>query len=284
MRVVYFWRDMLANAGIDPAHAFTTHERFTQTLEQLRAAGIPTPWVVETARNNNPVQYAASWMWGQGGEYLSSDGKQVAFTSEQAVTGLHQYFDLLRYYPTHEGLFSEDQACRAFAERKAAVTISGTWLLQKVANTTGRNQDTLSDYIGASLPPGPSFVGGTNLGMMSHLPARLERSILNLCLYLGGEAGQNELATVLNVLPVRRSALARPYYAQDPIRSVFVRALEDGRALPNVARWGLIEERLVDCFMAITSEVFKRGADQTGEIVRQKLKATGNRLNLILMQ
>lgn len=281
VRVIYFWRDMLEAAGVNPQCAFDTHPHMMNTLEQLREAGYEAPWVVETSRNNNPLEYAASWLWKNGGNFVSQDGRRAAFTAEPALNGLIEYFSLLRYYPTDAGILTEAQANTWFAERKAAVTMSGPWLLNHLSNY--QSQDML-DIIGIALPPGPSFVGGTHLAIMAHISPKIERQAMELCLFLGSESTQRELVPLMNVLPVRKSILQQPFYTQNPHLSVIVQALNHGKLMPNVPRWTIIEDRLMDAVAVISQDILQQESSQISQTVDKRLKTIAARLNMVLSQ
>lgn len=281
VRVIYFWRDMLEAAGVNPQFAFDTHPHMMNTLEQLREAGYETPWVVETSRNNNPLENAASWLWKNGGCFVSQDGRRAAFTAEPALNGLMEYFSLLRYYPAEAGILNEGQANTWFAERKAAVTMSGPWLLNHLSKY--QSQDML-DVVGIALPPGPSFVGGTHLAVMAHISPKVERQVMELCLFLGSENTQRELIPLMNVLPVRKSILRDPFYAQNPHLSVMVQALKHGKLMPNVPRWTIIEDRLMDAFAVISQDILQQGSSQISQTVDKRLKTVAARLNMVLSQ
>src|SRR4030042_4455959 len=55
-RIIYFRRDILAQAGVDPAQAaFDSPDHLAHTLGQLQAAGVPIPWVVPTHQSRMTV-------------------------------------------------------------------------------------------------------------------------------------------------------------------------------------------------------------------------------------
>jgi len=202
-----------------------------------------------------------------------------------------EYFSLLRYYPAEAGILNEGQANTWFAERKAAVTMSGPWLLNHLSKY--QSQDML-DVVGIALPPGPSFVGGTHLAVMAHISPKIERQVMELCLFLGSENTQRELIPLMNVLPVRKSILRDPFYAQNPHLSVMVQALKHGKLMPNVPRWTIIEanvprwtiieDRLMDAFAVISQDILQQGSSQISQTVDKRLKTVAARLNMVLSQ
>ena len=61
MRIIYYWQDMLADAGIDEDKAFQTSEQVENTLTRLQASGIRTPWALGVHQPFMTLQTAASW-------------------------------------------------------------------------------------------------------------------------------------------------------------------------------------------------------------------------------
>ncbi|HUL12252.1 MAG TPA: extracellular solute-binding protein, partial [Methylococcaceae bacterium] len=85
VRILFYRRDILKQAGIDEQVAFQTPEVLEHTLAQLRASGADIPWVVPTQHSWRTVHNAASWVWGAGGHLLSADGKQILFNQPKAL-------------------------------------------------------------------------------------------------------------------------------------------------------------------------------------------------------
>jgi multiple sugar transport system substrate-binding protein len=87
-RVLFYWRDMLEQAGIDEATAFQSFEQLEQTLARLQASGIPTPWAVVTRHTAETLYSLTSWIWGAGGDFMSEDGRRILLAEPEARAGL----------------------------------------------------------------------------------------------------------------------------------------------------------------------------------------------------
>jgi multiple sugar transport system substrate-binding protein len=98
-RVLFYWRDMLEQAGVDEATAFAGIETMEATLEKLQKNTLATPWVLPTRIPLAALQTASSWVWGAGGEFVSQDGKKTRFCEPEALLGWQHYFDLQRFMP-----------------------------------------------------------------------------------------------------------------------------------------------------------------------------------------
>ena len=97
--MIFYWRDILEQAGIDEAGAFQSVEQMDRTLACLQSHGIATPWAVTTRRTSNTLYNISSWVWGAGGDFMSADGKWMLVAEPEVRAGLAQYYRLYRYMP-----------------------------------------------------------------------------------------------------------------------------------------------------------------------------------------
>jgi ABC-type glycerol-3-phosphate transport system substrate-binding protein len=127
-RVIYYWRDMLQQAGLDPQTAFLSPEQCAETCARLQRV-VATPWVDMTDPNRHDILYhAASWIWAKGGDFLSLDGKRVLVGEPAARAGLRSYFGLHRFMPRTGQPLDNMHAIDLFFDRQAAALMSGPWL------------------------------------------------------------------------------------------------------------------------------------------------------------
>lgn len=80
-QVVYYRKDLLADAGVDPKEMYSSWEKVYETSKQLQEKGV--------------AQYGHLFMWNQenlidlalsaGGKILSEDGKEVLINSPEWV-------------------------------------------------------------------------------------------------------------------------------------------------------------------------------------------------------
>ncbi len=96
-RLLYYRRDLLEKAGIDPVTAFQSHAALVNTLQRLSQAGIEMPWASPTHKTRMSLHNVATWIWGAGGDFVSPDGKRTLFNSPEALKGFEQYFELGRF-------------------------------------------------------------------------------------------------------------------------------------------------------------------------------------------
>lgn len=271
VRIIYYWRDMLAGAGIDEDKAFQTPEQVENTLVRLQASGIRTPWAVGVHQPFMTLQTAASWVWGLGGDLFSDDGRHILFDQPKACEGFRAYFELCRYMP--EGIRRLDVA-NLFVERRIAAMIGAIgWLTQM------RNLPSYTD-IGLALPPGPAYVGGSNLVIWQHSDRQQEA--VELVSFLTSEQMQLDYCQRASHLPVRLDALNGPPFSTDPRLQVLTKAVKTGRTYPTFPKFGLVESKLSDVFINLWNIILDYPAQSLDDLITPYIQALGRRLAVTL--
>jgi multiple sugar transport system substrate-binding protein len=107
--------------------------------------------------------------------------------------------------------------------------------------------DTL-DQLGVALPPGPAYVGGSNLVIWQHAYQEVNDA-LEMVQFLTDQQTQVDYCQRIGHLPVRLDALTQPPYSTEPYYQVMVEALQSGRSYPVFPKWETVEEKLNDAFM-----------------------------------
>ena len=139
---------LLESAGIDEATAFQGADRLHETLHRLDECGIGVPWTAPTGLTHTTLLNVCSWVWGEGGDFITPDGKRTQFAEPPALAGISKYFELGRYIPVHVRHLNALQPDEQFlSDPQTAVTISGTWLFEFL---TGERREEIH----VALPPG----------------------------------------------------------------------------------------------------------------------------------
>ena len=63
-RAILYWKDLLAQAGVQEQSAFHSFDAMQHTFQRLQAHGIATPWVLPIGDRLQALQAACSWIWG----------------------------------------------------------------------------------------------------------------------------------------------------------------------------------------------------------------------------
>jgi multiple sugar transport system substrate-binding protein len=279
-RVIFYWRDMLEQAGIDENTAFQSFDQTEDTLARLQARGVATPWAVTTRRTPNTVYNISSWIWGADGDYLSADGRQMLIAEPEARAGMLRYFGLYRFMPQRQEAMDGIATFELFQHQNVAAIVSGPWFL-KWLRQRGVSPFTLS-RIGVSLLPGPSFVGGTNLVIWKHVAIDHEQLAVELVRYLVTSPALLDFYRHAGLLPARRDLLAQPPFGTDPHYQKIVEALEAGRPHSRITMWGLVEDRLVTALAHIWNEVRADPAQDIAALIEQQMVPLAQRLDATL--
>lgn len=278
--VLHYRKDMLKAAGIDEKTAFQSLEALAETVQALKKVGHTLPIALP---NRNLLQInlhiAASWVWQAGGDFISRDGRRVLFTEPPALAGFQSYFRLLKSIPS-EGLKTLDthgvQTC--FLRGYTPITITGPWFNPRNVPLGDLDKENW----GITRLPGPPFVGGTHLVIWKH--TRVEKAALALIRYLTGIKESSRYGDMTGILSARQGALASSRYAHDRYMQVMDASIREGRSFPNIALWGLVEDRLIAVMMNLWNTLVENPDSDLDEVVSQSLNQVARNLNITLSQ
>jgi multiple sugar transport system substrate-binding protein len=284
VRVIFYWKDLLEQAGVDASQAFLNNENMVTAFTRLQKAGI-AGWIAPTNDTQNTVYDISTWLWEAGGDFLSADGQQAIINSAEAQRGAHAYFDLLRFMPEHNAPFTDASVLENFFARRAACTVAGPWLLNSLRMEKGAEVENLLPRLGTALLPGPSFVGGTLLVSWKHSLHPAES--VELIGRLTSAEFQADYCQISGLLPVRQNLWSPEFVDGNEHLVTFYQALQKGRGLPPKALWGMIEDRLAKTIFAIWQELYAvrtpgKAVDNLDEIIAKHLNIFATRLNITL--
>jgi len=273
-RLIYYRRSWLEKAGIALDTAFSTEAQIEQTLGQLRDCGL-TPWVMDTTTQRT-LHDAASWVWDAGGDFVSEDGKRVIFDQPAARQGLKAYFGLGRYLTAETQSLGGARADVGFLQGRVAARLgdSVTYLLHRQHHS----QDA-ADW-GIALPPGPSFVGGSNLVIWKH--SHHAQSALKLIKLLTAPSAQLTFPMQIGLLPVRVEAFSVSDFVNEPMYQQAAQGLQQGRSFPAIRLWGLVEDKLVSTLIRIWEELFSTATTDIDALLDKYLTPLAQQLNRTL--
>lgn len=236
-RLIYYRRSWLAKAGITAASMFSTPEQFAHALSQLHVSGVK-PWVMSTT-TQRMLHDAASWIWSTGGDFVSADGTRAIFDQPEARRGLKAYFELGRYLTEELQRLSGSRADDVFRQGQVGGILSDslTYLLYHQAHP-----EKTADWE-VALPPGPPFVGGSNLVIWKH--SYQAQPALKLIRFLTSQSAQVTYTPRVGLLPVRLETFSLPGFVNDPLYQRAAEGLRSGRSFPAIRIWGLIEDKLI---------------------------------------
>lgn len=256
-RVLYYRKDLLEKAGIAGETAFTTTQNMETTLRRLHESGVRVPWIVQTVFPNvNTLHNLATWIWSAGGDFVDPASRKIKFTEPEALNGMRAFFSLHRYIAPEVSNMDYAQAEAMFWIGEAAVVMAGPNLI------VGQHPEmapVVRANLGAAMPPGVPFVGGSHLSVWNHTPHPQEA--LALVRYLVSPAVQRRL-DFTTLLPARTEAYYSSEVSRHPLAPVLLDGLKKGHSYPFFSMWGMLEDRLVPVLSSIWRDVLNdRGSD-----------------------
>jgi multiple sugar transport system substrate-binding protein len=217
----------------------------------------------------------ASWVWGAGGHFLSPDGRQTLISDPASLKGFCQYFELGRFLAPGSRELDDTQSDAMFWSGKAAVTISGPWLLRDLSAAP----EVLANA-GITFPPGVPFVGGSNLVIWQN--STHPKEALALVKFLTSQHVQSTYLRNVGMFPARLDVLSAPPYSTDPVYGSLSRGFQEGRSFNLIPLWGFVEDRLSGTLSVIWTEVLESPDLDLSRSVIHNLELLARRLDLIL--
>jgi multiple sugar transport system substrate-binding protein len=260
-RVIYYRRDRLAKAGVNPETAFQTPADLQDTLRRLSEAGEPYPAVVTTRRSLNTLHLISSWVWGAGGNFVTPDGKGLCFTEDKALEGMAAYYSLGKYFGPAASELTDARANEMFWNGQAALTLDGTWVY--LTQRQPLNPEVVAN-LGMGLLPGPSYVGGSNLVVWKH--TLHPEAALELVRFLTNPEVELMGCRATGLLPARKDLLQSSEVTSQFSKQVAT-ALESGRSWPNLPFGGLLEDKLTNALGMIWDEVLASPTPDKADII-----------------
>jgi multiple sugar transport system substrate-binding protein len=274
VRMIFYRRDLFEQAKIDPATAFEHIDVFDQTIAILKAHGQEYPLMLATSPSHNNIHYMASWIWDSGGEFMTADGKRVAFDDPKALRGMRHYFRLGKYIPAIHYRMSDQEVDQLFLSGRTSVVFSGSWIIGNPALDP-------SVHATLSLAPmsGASFVGGTHLVIWKH--SQKKDAALALANFLVKHSGKYGIFPTFG-LPAYLPEWGASQFIEEPYFDVLRQALKNGRSFPNSELWGLVEKRFTDAIPLIWEKVLNSDKQDIDEILAETIIPLAKNLNISL--
>ena len=281
--VLYYRRDLLEKAGLDPATAFITTSDMCQTFSKLSSNGV-VPWVFPSL---NPyadfVHIASSWARSNGGDFMSQDGREPIFGRAETSAGLMDFFELFPYIPLALRGLNAEACTNAFARGDAAVLIGGVEIGNDLMESPYASQE-MRENVEVTTLPGVPWVGGDHLVVWKNVRADAERedAALDLVKYLSKRETQIQLFKAENILPACTDAYEALAFPLETTRPTLEKILKTGRAHPALRLWRRIEAFLDEMLLDIGRAVLRQPTISPSSIAMQMLKEYEQKLAAVL--
>jgi multiple sugar transport system substrate-binding protein len=278
-RLIFYRRDLLAQAGVDEETAFTTPKNVLQTLESLKCIGVRSPFAAPIATNRFiNLSFIASWMWSAGADFIDSASSRVIFDQPEALSGIADYFRAFDYIAPEFRHLEPAESDLEFCRGNAAVALSGPWLYFAL-----QQQPEFAHVcanMGIALPPGQACRGGTHLVIWDHSPQ--EEAAFDFIRFLTSAQVQADLSGPVFTLPARLEAIQATPYANDPNYQMMVKAIHTGRSYGASRLWSIVEDRLSRVLIQMGPEYFETPGLDLDAFLAIRLKPLARRINITL--
>ncbi len=295
-RAIYYRKDLLEKAGVDPETAFADWDAFRATLQKLKDSGAVDgektyPFGSPGKQAFDLVHHVMPFVWDAGGAELNEEASSATIASPEAQEGVRFLADLLP-----EGLYDPTalekdgtQVENSFKGGRLAVWIGGPWVLASVQR---EDDDAWApearENIGvAPMPAGPNgdaytFVGGSNLMMMK--TSKNKEAAWELMKFLSQDGTQTAYAELLGMFPARLEPQEKAGQKDENYAS-FAKAIKDGRTYAPIPQWGQVEVAYRTRFGNILDTAAGHGkGDYSPEAVAKELEEAEKEANGLLAQ
>ena len=261
VRPLYYRRDALAEAGVNPAKVRNWDE-FRIALEKIRKANLVIedqhidPIGYPGKHDWNVIHNLAPWIWGAGGDFLDSTGTESLLATKESIKGILFYLSLVRDgFNSRKNLSKNtNQVSMDFDEGRLAFwfdVTNKTLYLDSPRFLGGSSKNVTARNYSAMLPPvAPEgktpyyFAGGSNLSVSRY--TKHKRAAMALVRYLVARPDvQLEIARVMGFMPALLSTYEYPFFKDDGKRDVFQQMVLHLRSYPAVPYWGEIETEIL---------------------------------------
>ena len=283
--VLFYRRDALASAGIEPEEAFITPEAMGETFARLSKSGM-IPWAFPTLHPyQDLVHIASSWVRANGGEFLAPNGSDPAFARPEARAGLMKFFELFPYLPPSLRGLSVEACTQAFARGETATLIGGIEIADELLSSPYTSQE-LRENLAVTTLPGIPWVGGDHLVIWKnvHTETEVERAALDLVQYLAACDTQVQYFKSANALPARLDAYEQIEFSLETSAATIQKILNVGRPHPPVRLWRRIETFLDEMLLDIGNNVLRQPTIPAAETAKQMLDEYEEKLFALLKQ
>jgi ABC-type glycerol-3-phosphate transport system substrate-binding protein len=202
------------------------------TFERLQEKDFEAPWAIGTGNRYTAFQTACTWIWGLGGEIGKED--EILIDRPEAIEALVRYFKLYRFMPQQGQNPNQHELWNLFQENKVA-TIMTNVSIRSLSRTSGTGTNT-----GATLAPGPTYVGGSSLVIWRH--SRQPEQAVELIHQLTTSNSQLQFSLLSGCMPARSKVLNDTHFTETPKLRVFLDSIVRGRTYADLPSCGLIED------------------------------------------
>jgi multiple sugar transport system substrate-binding protein len=296
-RAIYYRKDVLAKAGVDPASAFADWDAMQSTLQAIKdkvpsIGGKPIqPFGSPGKKAYDLVHHVMPFVWDAGGAELNADNTKSTINSPEAAKGVEFVAGLLQ-----KGLYDKSQLQRdgtqvenQFKGGRIAVWIGGPWTYASTTRTDDENWvPAARKNVGiAPMPSAPggdafTFVGGSDLMMFKS--AKNKDAAWEVMKFMSSDDFQTKYAELLGMFP-SRSEPQQAIASKDAGYKSWLTAIQQGRTYAAIPQWAQIENTYKARFGNILDAAGGLGGKSfSAQVVTTQLSAAAKEADALLAQ
>lgn len=268
--VMYYNKDLFKQAGLDPEKPPTTMAEVQADAEKITALGNGTyGFAFSGACGGCNIFSMGPYVWAQGGNVLSEDGKKAQFDSPEVTSTLTMYRDLWNKGAMPQLVKSDggSNAGDAFKQGKVGIFNWGDFYLTSL---TDPSAGAKFDW-GVALIPGSeagknaSFAGGDDIAIPSG--AKNPEGAWQFLKWVTDEKAQSIMADN-GIMPIRLDLADKIYTDKDPRNKVFAEALAKGHV-----PYSVVENELINDSNGVWSTLIQEAVFGSGSVKDAQAKA-----------
>jgi multiple sugar transport system substrate-binding protein len=245
-RLLIYRADFFREAGLDP-------NRPPTTWEELRAAAI-----AQTIRQGSRIvregldiptqgidaqQIYSNFLWQNGGDFISQDGKKAIFNSKEGVEALQFIVDLIY----------KDKCTNTQEERplgNVQPIASGKVAMQFAVPNDIKLIEVYSPDVYKQIRVAPPLMNKEQVALYSYSGLFMAKDSKNkdaaweVMQFMTSPAVLGKICESLGMLPPRQSLKSAPFIAKDYRIQAYVEGMAYGRGNPNVPAWVKVRDIL----------------------------------------
>ena len=285
-RVLYYRQDVLSELGLS-AEDIGTWKGFREACERLHNSKLAKKFYALPLAGQKEgilIHDLAPWIWGAGGNFLSSDRHVAQFSDASSLKGIDFYFRMMVDHIIP--LLGRDRLSTGdFFSGQFAFQVSGVWPVNSYLNPKyAYYQPDVARHYGISVfPSGPAgqvtYLGGSNLAIVTN--SQHPHAAWKLIKFLTSSPSQVRHSRQIGMLPSRYTALEE-LLATAPVRvaEVFRHSLRVARTLPCAATLGTIERIFGRTTQGLMNAVREGRYEQA--VLNQEMTAAAKEADYIL--
>lgn len=285
-RVLYYRTDILHELGLRPEDV-GTWKGFREACERLHNSSLGKRYFALPLAGQKEailIHDLAPWIWGAGGNFLSSDRHFAQFHEPAALKGIDFYFRMMVDHLIP--ILGRDRFSPGdFFSGQFAFQVSGVWPINSYLNPDYPyyRADVARHYGISVFPSGPAgpvtYLGGSNLSIVS--ASQHPHAAWKLIKFLTGVEAQVRHSRQIGMLPSRYSALEKLLAgAPASVADVFRHSLRVARTLPCAATLGAIERIIGRSSQKLMGAV--REGRYNEKMLTEEMAAAGKETDYIL--